>query len=170
VQRVLELAANRSIDAVVVTKADRISRSLRDMLNLGAELDGYGVALVTADEQIDTSTPLGKAMSQMRGVFAELERGMAASRTSEGMRAAKAKGVRLGRPPVGWRVEKGEWRADHRHELVKRAHRKRQNGLTLLEIARAFNDEGIDTGSGSGMWHPTSISRLLRSPASNPGS
>lgn len=164
VRRVLELADAGAIDAVIVTKADRISRSLRDLLNLGAELDDRGVSLVTADEQVDTSTPLGKAMAQMRGVFAELERGMAASRTRDGMAAAKAKGVRLGRPPVGWSIVDGEMVPNDRYPIVERAHRMKSQGARLLDIATALNDDGVPTGSGRGGWAPGSVARLLKSP------
>lgn len=167
VRRVLELADAGAIDAVIVTKADRISRSLRDLLNLGAELDDRGVALVTADEQVDTTTPLGKAMSQMRGVFAELERGMAASRTRDGMAAAKAKGVRLGRPPVGWSVIDGEMVPNERYPIVERAHRMKAQGARLVDIADAFNGDGVPTGSGRGGWAPGNIARLLKSPLAN---
>lgn len=167
VRRVLELADEGVLDAVVVTKADRISRSLRDLLNLSAELQERGVALVTVDEQIDTSTPLGKAMSQMRGVFAELERGMAAARTREGMAAARAKGVRLGRPPVGWRIVAGQWQPTERFAAVERAHQLKQQQMTLQQIADDLNARSVPTG-GSGRWHPASVSRLLRSPLAPP--
>lgn len=168
VRDVIELADAGAIDAVVVTKADRISRSLLDLLNLGAELDRRGVALVTADEQIETTTPLGRAMSQMRGVFAELERGMAAVRTREGMAAAKAKGVRLGRPPVGWNVVDGRWGKDQRFPVVNLAHTLKREGLSLREISEKFNDQAVPTGSGGGRWHPASVSRLLKSPLKPP--
>lgn len=168
VRRLLELADAGAIDAVVVTKADRISRSLRDLLNLGAELEARGVSLVTADEQVDTSTPLGKAMAQMRGVFAELERGMAAARTREGMAAAKAKGIRLGRPPVGWSIVDGEMVPNDRYAVVKRAHDMKAQGAHLVDIADALNKDGVPTGSGRGGWAPGSVARLLKSPLSEP--
>ncbi len=165
VARVVELAEAGAIDAVIVTKADRISRSLRDLLELTERLEGLGVALVTADEQIDTRTPLGKAMGQMRGVFAELERGMIAQRTKEGMAAARDKGVRLGRPPVGWRIEDGEWNVDpDRYPIVERAHALRADGMTQAEIADVLNREDVPTGSGRGKWAPGSVARLLKAP------
>ncbi len=54
----------------MATKADRVSRNVRDLLNLSATLEAHGVGLVTADEQFDATTPLGKAMSAMRAVDA----------------------------------------------------------------------------------------------------
>lgn len=167
-RQVLALVQARAVDAVVVTKADRISRNVRDLLNLSADLEANGVALVTADEQFDTTTPLGKAMSAMRAVFAQLERDMAAARTRDGMAAAKAKGVRLGRPPVGWRIESGRWIPTDRHPLVQRVHALRAAGATFATIADTFNSEGIVTGSGRGRWAIPAVRRLLASPLTPP--
>jgi len=167
-RQVLDLVRSRTVDAVVVTKADRISRNVRDLLNLSAMLEEHGVALVTADEQFDTTTPLGKAMSAMRAVFAQLERDMAAARTRDGMAAARAKGVRLGRPPVGWRIDNGTWTPTERFPLVERAHAMRAEGLTLAVIADAYNAEGVPTGSGRGRWAVPAVRRLLSSPLSPP--
>jgi DNA invertase Pin-like site-specific DNA recombinase len=167
-RRVLELVETGEVDAVVVTKADRISRNVRDLLNLSATLEAHGVALVTADEQFDTTTPLGKAMSAMRAVFAQLERDMAAARIRDGMAAAKAKGVRLGRPPVGWRIEQGRWHRTDRHALVVCAHDLRGTGMTLAAIADAFQRDGIETGSGRGRWAIPAVRRLLASPVTAP--
>lgn len=169
-QRVLRFVHDREVDAVVVTKADRVSRNVRDLLNLSAMLEQHGVALVTADEQFDTTTPLGKAMSAMRAVFAQLERDMAAARTRDGMAAAKAKGVRLGRPPVGWRIDNGCWATTDRHPLVARAHTMRSGGMTLASIADTFNAERVPTGSGRGAWAIPAIRRLLASPLAAPSS
>jgi site-specific DNA recombinase len=102
IERLRGLAAAREIDAVLVTKADRLARDLQDFLNLASELAGHRVAIGAADGSIYASTPMGRAMTQMQGVFAELERELAKVRTREGMAAARAKGVRLGRPPLGY--------------------------------------------------------------------
>lgn len=165
---VLDLVRERRVDAVVVTKADRISRNVRDLLNLSAALESEGVALVTADEQFDTTTPIGKAMSAMRAVFAQLERDMAAARTRDGMAAAKAKGVRLGRPPVGWRIDAGRWERTDRFPIVERAHVLRSQGWTLQRIASLYDQERVPTGSGRGAWGVPAIRRLLASPVIPP--
>lgn len=167
-KRVLELAANGALDAVVVTKADRVSRNVRDLLNLSAALEAYGVGLVTCDEQFDATTPIGKALSAMRAVFAQLESDMARARTREGMAAAKAKGVRLGRPPVGWRIMDGRWEQTERHPIVVRAHELRVTGMTLAAIADLLNTERVPTGSGRGRWAIPAVRRLLASPLCAP--
>ena len=162
--RIRELVDSGAVDVVLVTKADRVSRSLRDLLNFSAELEDHGITLITTDEQLDTSSPLGRAMNAMRGVFAQLERELVSVRTREAMAAAKDKGVRLGRPPVGWAIENGRWVRTLRFPVVQRAHELRNEGLTLQQVADRLNNENAPTGSGRGRWYPSNVSRLLKSP------
>ncbi len=168
-QRVMQLAHDGQIDGVLVTKADRVSRSARDYLNLVAEMDRLGIALLTADEQFQTDgSPLSSALSAMRAVFAQLERDMARARTRDGMAAARAKGVRLGGPPVGWSIDAGMWAPTPRHVVVRRAHALRADGLTIREVAAQLEAEGIPTGSGRGRWSTSAVRRLLASPLTAP--
>lgn len=165
-RRALELVESGDADVLVATKGDRITRNLRDLLNLAAELEAHGASIATADGRFDTTTPLGKAMTQMQGVFAELEREMASERTREGMAAARAKGIRLGRPPVGYRSEAGKLVPSdpERIALAERAATMNADGQSLRAIADTFNAEGIATGSGrpDARWHAPAVARLLK--------
>jgi DNA invertase Pin-like site-specific DNA recombinase len=87
-------------DTLVVWKLDRLGRSLRDLITLLDELKGRGVAFKSLTESIDTATPTGRAMWQMVGILAELERSLIQERTQAGRAAAKARGVRMGRKPI----------------------------------------------------------------------
>jgi DNA invertase Pin-like site-specific DNA recombinase len=84
----------------VFTKADRLARDLRDLLNIEAQLARHGVAIVATDQPIDTSTPAGRLLFQQLGSFAEFERSMIRDRTVNGQRreAAKAGGRAAPRP------------------------------------------------------------------------
>lgn len=86
-------------DTFVIWKMDRAFRSLRNALDLLEELEVRGVEFVSLTEAIDTTTPIGKAMYQLRGVFSELERSLISERTRAGMAAARARGAQIGRPP-----------------------------------------------------------------------
>lgn len=161
--RVIELAERGLIDGLVVTKTDRVSRSLRDLLNLIELLRKQDVALVTTDEAFDTTTPMGKAMQAVSAAFGELERDMAAVRTREALEEARRKGIRLGRPPLGWTKEGGELVQSDRFEVVERAFAlHRRDGMTLASIADLFNDEGVPTGSGRGRWAKGNVARLVQ--------
>jgi DNA invertase Pin-like site-specific DNA recombinase len=92
----------RGGDVVVVTKLDRLGRSLKMILQTLEDIHGKGAMLKTLDGAIDTSqkSPFSQAMVSLIGTFAELERNLIVSRTSEGRDAAKRKGVKFGRKPT----------------------------------------------------------------------
>lgn len=92
------MAFLRPGDSLVVTRIDRLARSLRDLQNLVYELREKGAYLKATDQPIDTSTAAGKAFLDMLGVFAEFETNLRRERQMEGINAAKARGVYKGRP------------------------------------------------------------------------
>lgn len=88
----------REGDKLVVTKIDRLARSVRDLQNIANELDEKGIGLVFLKENIDFSTAAGKLMFTMLGAIAEFERDLINERTSEGRERAKKQGKHMGRP------------------------------------------------------------------------
>jgi DNA invertase Pin-like site-specific DNA recombinase len=80
-------------DTLMVWKLDRLGRSLRDLITMLDDLKQRGVKFRSLTEAIDTETPTGRAMWQMIGVLAELERSMIIERTRAGMKAARARGI-----------------------------------------------------------------------------
>jgi DNA invertase Pin-like site-specific DNA recombinase len=93
------LKALRAGDSLVVWKLDRLARSLADLIAILDDLRARGVRFHSLTESIDTQTPTGRAMWQMIGILAELERSIISERTRAGMRAARRRGVRFGRKP-----------------------------------------------------------------------
>lgn len=87
----------RQGDTLVVTRVDRLARSIRDLQNLVHELKERGVSLKATEQPIDTSTAAGKAFLDMLGVFSEFETTIRKERQMEGIEKAKAKGVYTGR-------------------------------------------------------------------------
>lgn len=90
----------RAGDILVVTRIDRLARSLRDLQNLVADLKAKGVHLKATEQPIDTSTAAGKAFLDMLGVFAEFETNLRRERQLEGIAKAKLEGVYKGRKPT----------------------------------------------------------------------
>ena len=95
-QRLLEQVERG--DTVIVESVSRFARNARDLLDLIDRLAAKGVEFVSRNEHIDTSTPTGKFMLTVFGAVAELERGYLLQRQAEGIAAAKARGIRFGRP------------------------------------------------------------------------
>lgn len=89
----------RKGDTLVVTRIDRLARSMKDLQDIVHELKGRGIALKATEQPIDTNTAAGKAFLDMLGVFAEFETNLRRERQLEGIDAAKARGVYRGGKP-----------------------------------------------------------------------
>jgi DNA invertase Pin-like site-specific DNA recombinase len=87
-------------DAVSVWKIDRFGRPLKHLVNALADLAALGVAFISLRDSLDLSTPSGRLMFQIIGAMAEFERALIQERICAGLRNARAKGKRLGRPRV----------------------------------------------------------------------
>lgn len=98
--RLMTDACRRQFDAILVWKIDRFGRSLKHLVNSLAELAALGVAFISLRDNLDLSTPSGRLMFQIIGAMAEFERALIQERVRAGLRNARAKGRRLGRPRV----------------------------------------------------------------------
>jgi DNA invertase Pin-like site-specific DNA recombinase len=90
----------REGDTLVVTRIDRLARSVKDLQDIVHELRARGVKLKATEQPINTGTAAGKAFLDMLGVFAEFETNLRKERQLEGIAAAKARGVYKGRKPT----------------------------------------------------------------------
>jgi DNA invertase Pin-like site-specific DNA recombinase len=88
----------RTFDVVACVKLDRLARSVHHLTSLGRELEALGIDLVVLDQAIDTSTPAGRLLFHVLGSIAEFERDLIRERTAAGMRAARRRAARIGRP------------------------------------------------------------------------
>ena len=96
--RLVADAHKRRFDAVVVWRFDRFARSTSHLLRALEEFKSLGIEFVSLSEQVDTSTPTGKMVFTVLGAVAELERSLITERVRAGLRNARAKGKKLGRP------------------------------------------------------------------------
>ncbi len=102
----LKDAVRGRFDVVMVWAVDRLGRSLPDLVSSMQELQSASVDLFIMQQALDTTTPAGRAMFGMLGVFAEFERSMIQSRVKSGLDRAKAAGVKLGRPKTSAATER----------------------------------------------------------------
>lgn len=135
--RLMADAHKRRFDAVVVWKFDRFARSVSHLLRALETFNALGVAFVSLSESLDTSTPAGRMIFTVLGAVAELERSLIAERVRAGLRHARARGVRLGRPRCD--VDTAEIR------------RLRLKGASWRAIGRAL-----------GVNHATALYRMVR--------
>ena len=123
-------AVRRQFDMVMSWSVDRLGRSLQHLVEFLDELHSVGCDLYLHQQAIDTTTPSGKMMFQMCGVFSEFERSMIRQRVKAGLERAKANGVRLGRKPIS-------------DELKSEITSMRATGMSMAKIAAEL---GISAG------------------------
>ena len=140
--RLLADAHRRHFDAVVVWRFDRFARSVSHLLRALETFQSLGIEFVSLSEQVDTSTPAGKLVFTVLGAVAELERCLIVERVRAGIRNARAKGRRLGRPRAGvdpaeikrLRAQGASWRAIGAALGVSAATALHASGKGRLEI------------------------------------
>lgn len=125
------LIAVRDGDELVITKLDRLGRSLKNLIELSEQLQSKGVALVVLDQSIDTSTPAGRMFFQILGAIAEFERALLVERTHDGLAAARARG-RVGGRKKALRPRQADLAQQMYDELGPDGKRKH----TVQDIAR----------------------------------
>lgn len=161
---------------LVVTKLDRLTRSVRDLVALRGDGMGSAWALVSLAESVDTSTATGRMFLTLVVTFAEWEREQTAERTKETLRHARSQGQPLGAVPYGWtrlKVERGEnrRRVGARGRLVPDEQQQnwlaamrawRDSGWGYERVATELNALGVRTARGKrGAWTATSVKRAL---------
>lgn len=129
----------REGDILMVTRIDRLARSLRDLQNLVHELKNDGIELKAIEQPIDTSTAAGKAFLDMLGVFAEFETNLRKERQLEGISKAKAEGKYKGRKPTA-RAKAGEIKALLDQGMTKQAIAE-QLGIGVASVYRILKNK-----------------------------
>jgi len=124
--KLLQAVARREVDIVLSWSVDRLGRSLQGLLSFLAELHAKGVDLYLHQQGLDTSTPAGKALFQMMGVFSEFERAIIRERVRSGLERAKAQGKVLGR------------RRNDDPQRLASVQRLRKKGVGIGKIARTL--------------------------------
>ena len=138
------------VEALVVAQLDRVARSFPDYADLIQMSVKEGWQLLALDAP-DASTPHGDAMREIVAVLAQLDRQLISGRTVEGLAAARARGVQLGRPVVT--------SADLEDRIVTLHWRRR---LTARAIARMLETEGVPAPRGGGQWHHGTVADIIR--------
>jgi site-specific DNA recombinase len=159
-QELLRIVQNGGIDAVLVYKLDRLSRSQKDTLLLIE--DGFlahGTDFISINENFDTSTPFGRAMIGMLSVFAQLERDQITERFTMG-RVGRSKAGYFhggGSPPTGYRYERGELLVEPYQALqVQEAFRLFLSGCTINSVSRQLSAQF------SHSWTPSKVRAILK--------
>lgn len=137
-------------DALIVTKLDRLTRSVADFGLLLDRARRKGWQLVVLDIGVDTSTPAGALVANVLASAGQYEREMIGLRTREGMAQRASEGVRMGRPVA------------LPDAIAERIAKARAQGLSFAAIAETLNAAGVPTAHGGREWHASSVRSVVR--------
>jgi site-specific DNA recombinase len=161
VQKVIEMAQNKMIDAVVVYKLDRIFRSTVDALETTKKFDKWGVSFHSIQEALDTKSAMGKFFFTLTAALAEMEREIIGERTRDVLQRKKANGEVYGHVPFGFKKFKGKL-LNHGAEqkIVQTVLGLRQKGFNFSHISRELNHMGLKTKKGN-QWFPQTVKNVI---------
>lgn len=162
-RRALKMLRAGQADGLLVVKLDRLTRSIRDLVDLVDKYFKPGKsALISVGESIDTATASGRMMLNLLGLMAQWEREAIAERTREALQHKKRAGARLGQVPYGYRREGNAFVPDPAEQaVIARVRELAAGGAKLSAIAITLKAEGLRT-KGGGEWHLTTIRNLVR--------
>src|SRR5947208_7725435 len=134
-------------DTLVVTRVDRLARSVKDLQDIVHELRAKGVALKATEQPVDTGSAAGKAFLDMLGVFAEFETNLRRERQLEGISAAKARGVYKGRKPS---IDAGEVLRLRHDDKLGPAAIARRLGIGRASVYHLLGKQAAGEANGGG--------------------
>src|SRR5580704_12216333 len=163
-ERLLALVEGRKVQAVIVAKLDRLTRSVRDLCELLELFERRGVALISVAESLDTSSAAGRLVINIMMAVSQWEREAIGERTRDAMRHKRSQGERVGNIQFGYRLS-----GDGKHvepdpgeqAVLDEISQLRQTGHSLRGIASALNHRELRTRRGS-PWRLESVARIVK--------
>jgi site-specific DNA recombinase len=167
VQRLLALVAAGRIDAVIVAKLDRLTRSVKDLCGLLELFEKRKVALISVAESLDTGSAAGRLVITIMGAVSQWEREAIGERTRDALRHKRSQGQRVGNIAFGSRLaDDGEHLepAPEEQAALAEIQRLRRGGTTLRGIAVLMNHRAYRTRRGT-PWRLESVARVVKQAA-----
>jgi DNA invertase Pin-like site-specific DNA recombinase len=163
-ERLLTMVDRREIDAVIVAKLDRLTRSVKDLCTLLERFERRSVTLISVAESLDTGSAAGRLVLNIMTAVSQWEREAIGERTRDALSHKRSHGERVGNIRFGFRlsrdgkhVEPDPAEQDVLHEI----HRLRQGGHSMRRIAAALNGKRFHTRRGSD-WRLEHVARILK--------
>jgi site-specific DNA recombinase len=164
-QRLVALCESKQVKTVIVYDLSRLSRSVRDTLEFIEDtINKNGIEFISLLNDIDTSTPTGKAFLGITAIFNQLYRDEIAYKTKEALSHKRAKQEKTGGTvPFGFELVDGVklLPKPEEFETLKLMHSLRKQGLTLREIVGVLTEREIPTKTGRAGWQPKVVMRIL---------
>lgn len=164
--RLLAMVDARQVDAVIVTKLDRLTRSVRDLGDLLETFQRRNVRLISVGESLDTSTAAGRLAMNIMASVSQWEREAIGERTKDALQAKRARGERAGTEPYGYRAIEGQTLSRHEPEqrTLRLIEECREAGYSLRATADELNAKGFTTRTGARFLH-SHVQNILQTAA-----
>jgi DNA invertase Pin-like site-specific DNA recombinase len=160
-QRVIEMARNKMVDAVVVYKLDRMFRSTVDALETTRLFDKRNVSFHSIEEALDSKSAMGKFFFTLTAALAEMEREIIGERTRDVLQRKKANGEVYGHVPFGFKKFKGKLlNNDGEQKIVQTVLGMRAKGFNFSRISRELNQKGFKTKKGN-RWYAQTVKNVV---------
>ncbi len=174
IQFLRDMVKARRVEAIIVCKLDRLTRSVSDLNQLMKETEKGDAALISLSESLDTKSATGRFIVTIIGAISEWERGTISERTKTILRHKQTKGERTGNVPFGFTAGLNERGTDGKtiraaklvpdpreQSIIARVRELRSEGVSLQKICNQLEEEGLKT-RGGGVWKPPYVLNLLR--------
>ena len=165
VQKVLQLARKRQVDAIVVYKLDRIFRSTTDALETTKLFEKWGVSFHSIEETLDTQSAMGRFFFTLTAALAEMERRIIGERTKAALSHKRSLNEKTGGDvPYGYDLTPGGIliKNETEQEVIRLICRLDRDGYSLRKICRELEKAGHLTKRGNLIWQPSTISKILK--------
>ena len=165
VQKVLKLARKKQIDAIVVYKLDRIFRSTTDALETTKLFEKWGVSFHSIEETLDTQSAMGRFFFTLTAALAEMERRLIGERTKAALSHKRSRNEKTGGDvPYGYNLTPAGIliKNDEKQKVIRLIRNLNRDGYSLRRICRELEQEGHLTKRGNLVWHPQTISDILK--------
>jgi DNA invertase Pin-like site-specific DNA recombinase len=153
IQTALQLLKRGEASGIIVSKLDRLSRSVQDFAAIMALSRKQGWSLIALDLGVDTTTPAGEMVANVMISVSQWERRIIGARTKDALAERRAAGVQLGRPRAV------------SPEVVARIVAERAAGKSLAKIAAGLDADGVPTPHGAARWYGNTVNRIVKSEA-----
>ncbi len=162
--QLLSLVDSRQVQAVIVAKLDRLTRSVRDLCELLERFERRGVALISVAESLDTSSAAGRLVINIMTAVSQWEREAIGERTRDTLSHKKSQGQRVGNIAYGLRLGEDGVHLEHSPDeqaVLAQIRQLRGQGTTLRGIAAALNNREFRTRRGTA-WRLESVARITQ--------
>ncbi|AMA10636.1 recombinase family protein [Picosynechococcus sp. PCC 73109] len=160
-QKALGMLDSGEVEAMVIVKLDRLTRSVKDLDWLLENYFADKFSLMSVSEQVDTRTASGRLVLNVLMSVAQWERETIGERTSAALQHKKSQGEHIGGVGFGYEVTGKKLAKTKEHKTVEAIQKLRNEGKTLQAIADHLNSEGIKTQRG-GRWYPTTVANIIK--------